>query len=152
MTSVSVSLPQTASLQPKTSAVTTAVPFLKTFPPVAWTVTVTCSPDPVQATDSKPKPSATPDPERWVTLTKTSTVPVALQVTSSGTSMAAPRARSLAGDSTWTSRNSPAEKNPTAGPEVAKRVSRPPRRMATTAVATLVRLILIGFLCLDRDG
>jgi hypothetical protein len=31
MTSVSVSRPQVTLLQPKTSAVTTAVPFLKTF-------------------------------------------------------------------------------------------------------------------------
>src|SRR5215218_2800774 len=152
MTSVSVSLPQTASLQPKTSAVTTALPFLKAFPPDAWTVTVTCSPDPLQGTDSKPKPSATPDPDRWETLTKRSTLPVPLQVTSSGTSIAAPRARSLAGDSTWTSRNSPAEKNPMAGPEVANSVSRPPRRMATTAVATLVRLVLIRLLCLIGNG
>ena len=42
MTSLSVSLPQVTLLQPKTSAVATAVPFLKAFPPDAWTVTVTC--------------------------------------------------------------------------------------------------------------
>jgi hypothetical protein len=36
MTSVSVSLPQVTLLQPKTSAVATAVPFLKAFAPNAY--------------------------------------------------------------------------------------------------------------------
>src|SRR5215217_2379124 len=124
MTSASVSLPQVTLLQPKTSAVATAVPFLKAFAPNSCTTTVTC----------------------------TSTVPTALQVTSSGTSTAAPRASSLAGDSTWTSRNNPPEKNATAGPEAANSASRPPRRRATTAVATLVRFVLIRFLFLDGNG
>ena len=53
-------------------------------------------PDPVQPTLVEPRPWAVPDPDRWVTVTKTSTVPVALQVTSNGTSTAAPRARSRA--------------------------------------------------------
>jgi hypothetical protein len=83
MTSLSDSLPQTVLLQPNTSAVTTAVPCLKVLAPLAWTRTVTCWPDPVQPTDVEPKPSATPDPDFWVTLTKTSTLLVPLQVTSS---------------------------------------------------------------------
>src|SRR4029453_8756470 len=152
MTSLSVSLPQVTLLQPKTSAVATAVPFLKAFAPNTWTTTVTCSPDPGQPTCSEPKPWVAPDPERWVTVTCTSTVPMALQVTSSGTSTAAPRASSRAGDSTWTSRNSPPEKNATAGPEGVNRASRPPRSRATTVVATLVRLVRIGILCSDGDG
>jgi hypothetical protein len=96
---------------------------------LAWTRTMTCWPDPVQPTEVKPEPWATPDPAFWLTLTKTSALLVPLQVTSSGTSTAAPRATSLAGDSTWTSRNSPPEKNATAGPEVANSASRPPRTM-----------------------
>src|SRR6266571_1432156 len=137
MVALSVSLPQVVLLQPKIWAVATAGPCLKVFPPLAWTRMVTCWPDPVQPTLSKPKPWATPEPAFWVTLTLTLAVPIALQVTSSGTSTAAPRATSLAGDSTWTSRNSPPEKNATAGPAVANSASRPPRTMATTAAATL---------------
>src|SRR5512132_3244834 len=138
MTSLSVSLPQVTLLQPKISADATASPCLKVLAPVAWTRTVSCWPDPVQPTLAEPKPWATPEPDFWVTLTKTSAVPVALQVTSTGTSTAAPRATRWAGDPTWTSRNSPPEKNATAGPEVANSASSPPSRMATTAAAALV--------------
>src|SRR5512132_1262010 len=153
MTSLSVSLPQTLVPQAKISADATAVPCLKVLPPLAWTRTVTCWPDPVQPTDVEPEPWATPDPAFWLTLTKTSAVLVPLQVTSTGTSTAAPRATRWAGDSTWTSRNSPPEKNATAGPEVANSASRPPRTTATTAAAALVRsLVLIGSLFLDGDG
>jgi hypothetical protein len=70
MTSLSVSLPQTLLPQPKISADATAVPCLKVLPPLAWTRTVICWPDPVQPTDVKPKPSATPDPAFWETLTR----------------------------------------------------------------------------------
>src|SRR5215218_3902296 len=114
MASLSVSLPQTLLPQARISADATAVPCLKVLPPLAWTRTMTCWPDPVQPTEVKPEPWATPDPAFWLTLTKTSALLVPLQVTSSGTSTAAPRATSLAGDSTWTSRNSPPEKNATA--------------------------------------
>src|SRR5919198_1807625 len=89
MTSLSVSLPQTFDLQPKISALATATPCLKVFPPDACTRTVTCWPDPVQPTLVNPNPWATPDPDFWVTLTWRS-ANVALQVTSSGTSTAAP--------------------------------------------------------------
>src|SRR6266508_2490693 len=147
MASLSVSLPQVEkfAVQPKTSALATAVPCLKTFAPVAWTRTVTCCPDPVQPTFSKAVPWATPDPERWVTVTLTDAVPgAALQVTSRGTLTAAPRATSVAGDSTWTSRKSPPEKNATAGPDEANSASKEP---ATRAAASLVRsLVLIGLL------
>src|SRR6266536_615870 len=153
MTSLSVSLPQVTLLQPKISAVATASPFLKVLAPVARTRTVICSPDPVQPTLVEPKPWATPEPDFWVTVTSTNTVPVALQVTSTGTCTAAPLASSVAGDSTWTSRNSPPEKNATAGPAVANHASRPPTRTAATAVATLMRrLVLIGFLYMGGDG
>src|SRR6266545_2511841 len=152
MTSLSVSLPQIPGLQPKTSALATAVPCLKVFPPLARTRTVTCWPDPVQPTEVEPEPWATPEPAFWVTVTKTSAKD-ALQVTSSGTSTAAPRATSVAGDSTWTSRNSPPEKNATAGPPVANSASTPPTTIATTAAATLVRsLVLIDLPSLNDDG
>src|SRR5215207_3385302 len=146
MTSLSVSLPQMVGLQPKSSALTTAVPCLKAFPSDAKTRTTTCSPDPVQPTLSEPKPWATPDPERWVTLTKRS-AKSALQVTSSVTSTAAPLETILAGDSTWTSRNNPPEKNATAGPVVANSASTLPARIATTATASLARnLVFIRLL------
>src|ERR687897_163534 len=106
----------------------------------------TCSPDPVQPTPSEPKPWATPDPERWVTVTKTSAPNGELQVTSSVTSTAAPLETSVA-DSTWTSRNSPPEKNATAGPVVANSASTLPARIATTAAASLARnLVFIRLL------
>jgi hypothetical protein len=56
MTSLSVSLPQVTLLQPKISALATAVPCLKVLPPLAWTRTVICWPDPVQPTLVEPKP------------------------------------------------------------------------------------------------
>src|SRR6266542_3998040 len=161
MASLSVSLPQVEkfAVQPKTSALATAVPCLKTFAPVAWMRTTTCCPDPVQPTFSKAVPCATPDPERWVTVTLTEAVPgAALQVTSSGTSTAAPRATSVAGDSTWTSRKSPPEKNATAGPDEVNSASNEPTARATTTAATLVRslvlssLVLIALLVSSREG
>src|SRR6266508_3738330 len=108
MISLSVSLPQVkkSGEQPKISALATAVPW------------------------------AMPDPARWVTVTwMNALLGDALQVTSSGTSTAAPRATSDAGDSTWTSRNSPPEKNATAGPAEANSASTPPAVRATTAAA-----------------
>src|SRR6266508_3685705 len=150
MTSLSVSLPQTrkSAEQPKISASATAVPCLKAFPAEARARMTTSSPDPVQPTCSDPKPWATPDPERWVTVTKTSAPNGELQVTSSVTSTAAPRETSLAGDWTWTSRNSPPEENATAGPDGANNANEAPARMATTAAAaSLARnLLLIGLL------
>src|SRR6266511_3512305 len=47
-TSLSVSLPQITLLQPKISALVTAVPCLKVFPPLASARRTTISPDPVQ--------------------------------------------------------------------------------------------------------
>src|SRR6266508_1754044 len=146
MISLSVSLPQVkkSGEQPEISALATAVPCLKAFPPDAWTRTRTCWPDPVQPTLSKAVPWAMPDPARWVTVTwMNALLGDALQVTSSGTSTAAPRATSDAGDSTWTSRNSPPEKNATAGPAEANSASTPPAVRATTAAATLVRTLVL---------
>src|SRR6266545_345281 len=149
MTSLSVSLPQTrkSAEQPKISASATAVPCLKAFPAEARARMTICSPDPVQPTFSDPKPWARPDPDRWVRATWTNGSG-ALQVTSSVTSTAAPRETSLAGDWTWTSRNSPPEENATAGPDGANNANEAPARMATTAaVASLARnLVLIGLL------
>src|SRR6266540_3244666 len=150
MTSLSVSLPQTrkSAEQPKISASATAVPCLKAFPAEARARMTICSPDPVQPTCSDPKPWARPDPDRWVTVTKTSAPNGELQVTSSVTSTAAPLETSRAGDSTWTSRNSPPEENATAGPDGANNANEAPARMATAAaVASLARnLVLIGLL------
>src|SRR6266511_4110265 len=147
MTSLSVSLPQVTLLQPKISASATAVPCLKAFPAEARARMTTSSPDPVQPTCSDPKPWARPDPDRWVRATWTNGSG-ALQVTSSVTSTAAPLETSLAGDWTWTSRNSPPEENATAGPDGANNANEAPARMATTAaVASLARnLLLIGLL------
>src|SRR4029453_14657896 len=148
MTSLSVSLPQVTLLQPKISALATAVPCLKAFAPNARTRTTICSPDPVQATFSKAKPWATPDPDFWVTLTKTSAPNGELQVTSSVTSTRGPLGARCAGGSTWTSRNSPPEENATAGPDGANSANEAPARMATSAAtASLARnLVLIGLL------
>jgi hypothetical protein len=99
--SESVSLPQPLLPQPKTSASTTALPRTKALPDgLAVTRTTTSWPPPVHPKLANPEPAATPLPTRWVTVTKTSTGSVALQVASSGTSTAAPLATSVAGAST----------------------------------------------------
>ena len=65
---------------------------------------------------------------------------LALQVTSTGTSTEAPPPTGCAGELTWTSRNSPPEKNAAAGPVVANSASTLPKMIATTAAARVYTL------------